>query len=169
MTNKQLYNLVFENFVQAKRELIKEGYRKESFENVDFNEVFNKTKSVMQEEKIKSLQRENEMLRKKLQKENVMRAAALGKQTDALGSETIWDFLTKVSAMAGSKTAKADIIANELEKNKEFTYKEDKEKFKYKYINFRKSGLNSVDATQKALDELKKQNTLTESKKRRRY
>jgi hypothetical protein len=348
MTNKQLYNLVFENFVQAKRELIKEGYRKESFKDVDFNEVFGRTKSVMQEEKIKSLKRENEMLKKKLQKEglfdmfgkkqqsqtqqrepkqvwlegltkvfgsnfvnqylskmddkslsdfykpinnlfleggggpifgalmdvlgrtdginfknlnqdelrplssqlmllnqfmnlfkiietkfgsmsntmitslyksnvtnptqkevlsqlvkkskesgkpisevlglistyakpnsqniqkeNVFRAAALGKQTDALGSETIWDFLTKVSAMAGSKTAKADIIANELEKNKEFTYKDDKEKFKYKYINFRKSGLNSVDATQKALDELKVQNKpqtpVMESKKRRKY
>lgn len=169
MTNKQLYNLVFENFVQAKRELLREGYTKKHLDEVDFNEIFDQTKKKMLEEKVKKLQRENEMLRKKLQKENVMRAAALGKQTDALGSETIWDFLTKVSAMAGSKTAKADIIANELEKNKEFTYKEDKEKFKYKYINFRKSGLNSVDATQKALDELKKQNTLAESKKRKRY
>jgi len=57
MTNKQLYNLVFENFIQAKRELIKEGYRKESFKEVDFNEVFKQTKHKMLEEKLKSLQR----------------------------------------------------------------------------------------------------------------
>jgi len=66
MTNKQLYNLVFENFVQAKRELIKEGYRKESLQEIDFNEVFSKTKNKMLEEKMKSLQRENEMLKKKV-------------------------------------------------------------------------------------------------------
>ena len=34
--NKQLYNIIFENFVQAKRELIKEGYRKASLDEVDF-------------------------------------------------------------------------------------------------------------------------------------
>jgi hypothetical protein len=66
MTNKQLYNLVFENFVQAKRELIKEGYRKESLQEIDFNEVFSKTKNKMLEEKMKSLQRENQMLKKKV-------------------------------------------------------------------------------------------------------
>ena len=67
MTNKQLYNLVFENFVQAKKELIREGYTKKINE-IDFNEVFNKTKQKLAEEKIKSLKRENEMLRNKLSK-----------------------------------------------------------------------------------------------------
>lgn len=65
MTNKQLYNLVFENFVQAKRELIREGYSKKINE-IDFNEVFDKTKHKLAEEKIKSLQRENKMLKEKL-------------------------------------------------------------------------------------------------------
>ena len=57
---------VFENFVQAKRELIKEGYRKDNLNNVDFNEIFEQTKKKMLEEKVKSLKRENEMLKEKL-------------------------------------------------------------------------------------------------------
>jgi len=70
MTNKQLYNLVFENFVQAKRELIKEGYRKASLDDVDFNEVFSQTKHKMLESKLQSLQRENEMLKRQLSESN---------------------------------------------------------------------------------------------------
>lgn len=66
MTNKQLYNLVFENFVQAKRELVREGYLKKDLNEVDFNEIFNKTKTEMQNKKIQSLQRENKMLKEKL-------------------------------------------------------------------------------------------------------
>jgi hypothetical protein len=66
MTNKQLYNLVFENFVQAKRELIGEGYTKKHLDEVDFNEIFDQTKKRMLEEKLKSLQKENKMLKEKL-------------------------------------------------------------------------------------------------------
>jgi hypothetical protein len=67
MTNKQLYNLVFENFVQAKRELLREGYiKREDLNEVDFNDIFEQTKKKMLEEKLKSLQRENEMLKEKL-------------------------------------------------------------------------------------------------------
>ena len=44
MTNKQLYNLVFENYVQAKKELIREGYLKNYLNQVDFNEIFDQTK-----------------------------------------------------------------------------------------------------------------------------
>jgi hypothetical protein len=66
MTNKQLYNLVFENYVQAKRELIREGYMKKHLDEVDFNEIFNKTKNQMLNEKLKSLKRENEMLKRKV-------------------------------------------------------------------------------------------------------
>ena len=86
MTNKQLYNLVFENFVQAKRELIKEGYRKKSLDEVDFNKVFSETKHKMLEEKVKSLQKENEMLKRKLYEKKSLReagtmsAAGMGKQ-----------------------------------------------------------------------------------------
>ena len=66
MTNKQLYNLVFENYVQAKRELLREGYQKKHLDEVDFNEIFDQTKKKMLEEKVKKLQRENTMLKEKL-------------------------------------------------------------------------------------------------------
>ena len=66
MTNKQLYNLVFENYVQAKRELLREGYTRKYLEEVDFNEIFSQTKGKIQEKKIEKLQRENEMLKEKL-------------------------------------------------------------------------------------------------------
>jgi hypothetical protein len=66
MTNKQLYNLVFENYVQAKRELLREGYTRKHLEEVDFNEIFSQTKGKIQEKKIEKLQRENEMLKEKL-------------------------------------------------------------------------------------------------------
>lgn len=173
MTNKQLYNLVFENFVHAKRELIKEGYTKKHLDEVDFNEIFGRTKSLMQEKKIESLKRENEMLKKQLSKKQglkeagSMRAAGMGKQTGGAGSESIWNFLTKVGAKLGSTTAKADVIADELEKNNQLN-SSDIDKFKFKYIRFKKSGLNDMQATEKALDELRMQN-LAESKKRKRY
>ena len=66
MTNKQLYNLVFENFVQAKRELIREGYSKRLVSEVDFNQIFEQSKHKLLEEKVKKLQRENQMLKEKL-------------------------------------------------------------------------------------------------------
>jgi len=80
MTNKQLYNLVFENFVQAKRELIREGYLKRNLDEVDFNEIFGQTKKKMLEEKLKSLQRENEMLKKELSKKQLRKEAVVGPQ-----------------------------------------------------------------------------------------
>jgi len=66
MTNKQLYNLVFENYVQAKRELIREGYSKKLVREVDFNQIFEQSKHKLLEEKVKKLQRENQMLKEKL-------------------------------------------------------------------------------------------------------
>jgi hypothetical protein len=67
MTNKELYNLVFENYIQAKRELIREGYLKtEESKNIDFNEIFSRTKGALAEKKIEKLQRENQMLKEKL-------------------------------------------------------------------------------------------------------
>jgi hypothetical protein len=66
MTNKQLYNLVFENYVQAKRELIREGYSKRLVSEVDFNQIFEQSKHKLLEEKVKKLQRENQILKEKL-------------------------------------------------------------------------------------------------------
>jgi hypothetical protein len=43
MTNKQLYNLVLENYIQAKKELIREGYlKREESNKIDFNEIFDR-------------------------------------------------------------------------------------------------------------------------------
>jgi hypothetical protein len=80
MTKKQLYNLVFENFVQAKRELIREGYLKKNLDEVDFNEIFDQTKKRMLEEKVKSLQRENEMLKSQLYKKQLKKESVVGSQ-----------------------------------------------------------------------------------------
>ncbi len=63
MTNKQLYNLIFENFVQAKRELIREGFQKNKLESVDFNQVFESAKKKILEKKVNSLMKENAMLK----------------------------------------------------------------------------------------------------------
>jgi len=103
--------------------LIKEGYRKNSLDEVDFNEVFSQTKHKMLEEKLKSLKRENKMLKNKLQKEGLMGSMGStgGYETGGVGSEGFWNFLTKVAAMAGNPTAKADIVANRLNKNGKLT------------------------------------------------
>ena len=90
MTNKQLYNLVFENYVQAKRELIREGYMKKHLDEVDFNEIFNKTKNQMLNEKLKSLKRENEMLKKKLQKEGLFDMFGKKQQTQQREPKQVW-------------------------------------------------------------------------------
>jgi hypothetical protein len=120
MTNKQLYNLVFENFVQAKRELIKEGYRKNSLDEVDFNKVFSETKHKMLEEKVKSLQRENQMLksqlykRKGLKEAGSMSAAGMGKQG---GSRLLDKSFRKVGKFFGNPTDKLNDVALELGKD----------------------------------------------------
>lgn len=120
MTNKQLYNLVFENFVQAKKELFKEGYTKRHLDNVDFNEIFDQTKKKMLEEKLKSLQKENEMLRRQLGKQKSlkeagsMRAAGMGKQG---GSKLLDKSFRKIGKFFGNPMDKLTDVAMELNKN----------------------------------------------------
>jgi thymidylate synthase ThyX len=67
MKEREFKKLVFENFVQAKKELIREGYIKKT-DNLNFEDVFNETKKKVLEERVKSLQRENQMLKKQLSK-----------------------------------------------------------------------------------------------------
>ena len=185
MTNKQLYNLVFENFVQAKRELIREGYRKGNLDEVDFNEVFDKTKHKLAEEKIKSLQRENEMLKSKLSERRglkeagTMSAAGMGRQGDGAGSEGLWNALTNVFARVGVKTAMIDVVLDKLkaidsQKTDKYsniknilTDSNDMSKFEIKLKKYLNSGNNLFASIRKALDELKTQSTLAESKRRR--
>lgn len=170
MTNKQLYNLVFENFVQAKRELFKEGYTKKHLDEVDFNDIFENTKKKMLEEKVKSLQKENEMLKKKLQKESLMGSMGStgGYETGGAGSETVWNFLTKAAAKLNlSRTA---ILDDEIKSLLDSgTIDDDAADIIILKI---KNGINNGSITRgnirNAIKKLIPQ-TLAESKKRRRY
>ncbi len=177
MTNKQLYNIVFERFVQAKKELIREGYRKTSLDEVDFNEVFNKTKHQLREAKIQSLMRENQMLRRKLKEglkqESISDAAGQGAayQGNAPGSETLWKGISNMMSPF-SVTAMADKVVRQLVKQNILQDNDDISKFKIKYIGFRKKGLKNDEAIGKAMSELEAQNaptsqTLAENRRRR--
>jgi hypothetical protein len=119
MTNKQLYNLVFENFVQAKRELIREGYLKRNLDEVDFNEIFGQTKKKMLEEKLKSLQRENEMLKKELSKKQLRKEAVVGPQggKGSGGSRILDKGFRKIGKFFGNPMDKLTDVAMELNKN----------------------------------------------------
>jgi hypothetical protein len=167
MTNKELYNIVFEKFVQAKKELIREGYHKHSVNDVDFNEVFNKTKHQLQEAKIQSLQRENQMLKRKLQ-ESMYSAAGQGSQFQGggAGSKTFGKLMTKGAAALGDVDAKADVITDRM-MEKGMISGDDVSKFTIKVKGFLKSGMNASEAAKKAMGELKAQ-TLAESKRRRK-
>jgi thymidylate synthase ThyX len=73
MKEREFKKLVFENFVQAKKELIREGYIKRS-DNLNFEDVFSETKKRVLEERVKSLQRENEMLKKQIKRKGLREA-----------------------------------------------------------------------------------------------
>jgi hypothetical protein len=174
MTNKQLYNLVFENYLQAKKELIREGYLKTDLNEVDFNEIFDQTKKKMLEEKVKSLQRENEMLKNQLAKKKglkeagSMSAAGQGSQFQGggAGSETVGNWMTK-AASPFSKTAKADLITDRMIEKGALSGSDDISKFRIKVTGYLKSGLSVSEAARKALSELKAQTSLAENKRRR--
>lgn len=122
MTNKQLYNLVFENFVQAKRELLREGYTKKHLDEVDFNEIFDQTKKKMLEEKVKKLQRENEMLKQKLAKKQGLKEAgsmsAAGQGGAYQGGSRLLDKgFRKVGKFFGNPMDKLTDVAIQLNKN----------------------------------------------------
>jgi hypothetical protein len=120
MTNKQLYNIIFENFIQAKRELIREGYlKKEESNKIDFNEIFDKTKGEMQKKKIEKLQRENQMLREKLSQKQLKKEAVVGPQggMGSGGSRLIDKPLRKLGKFFGNPTDKLTDVAMQLNKN----------------------------------------------------
>jgi hypothetical protein len=124
MTNKQLYNLVFENFVQAKKELIREGYLKRNLDEVDFNEIFDQTKKRMLEEKVKKLQRENEMLKSQLAKKKGLREAgsmsAAGQGAAGQGGSRLLDkSFRKIGKFFGNPMDKLTDVAEQLGKDSE--------------------------------------------------
>ena len=132
MTNKQLYNLVFENFVQAKRELIREGYLKKNLDEVDFNEIFDQTKKRMLEEKVKSLQRENEMLKRQLGKKQFKNEGIISGQAGK-GSSGSYRMINtgfrKIGKFFGNPIDKLNDVAMQLNKDSE------KYRFLLKYIS----------------------------------
>jgi hypothetical protein len=123
MKEREFKKLVFENFVQAKKELIREGYIKRS-DNLNFEDVFSETKKRVLEERVKSLQRENEMLKKQLkgkglQEAGTMSAAGMGKQG---GSKLIDKPLRKLGKFFGNATDSLTDVAMQLNKNyKDYT------------------------------------------------
>jgi len=172
MTNKQLYNIVFERFVQAKKELIREGYRKTSLDKVDFNEVFSKTKHQLQEAKIQSLMRENEMLRRKVY-ESSYRAAGMGNQTGGAGSKGFGRFMNKMGAdVFKHKGSIATIEAEKLDKvfdKMAMEYNTSKQglvdAFEIKMIENLENGMSKNEAIKSAMADMG--GTLAESRRRR--
>jgi hypothetical protein len=175
MTNKQLYNLVFENFVQAKRELIREGYSKKINE-IDFNEVFDKAKHKLAEEKIKSLKRENEMLKGKLSKMKSLKEGIVDTQ-GGLGSGNsklmnwLFDLIDKGLAARGNKDAILTVIVDGLIKKGKLSDGLEASTFARNLA----PKLGRMPMTQAILVALREtgvrggDETLSESKKRRRY
>ena len=181
MTNKQLYNLVFENFVQAKKELIREGYFKKNLDEVDFNEIFDQTKKRMLEEKVKSLQRENEMLKIKLAKKQLTKENLLGNtgnfETGGAGTETVGTGMDRIGAFFKDKGSIAILATKELDKAKFFDRMMDRypntskkgliDAFKFTMVTNLKNGMSKDEAKRKAMADM--DNTLTENRRRRRY
>ena len=123
MKEREFKKLVFENFVQAKKELIREGYLKRT-DNLNFEDVFSETKKKVLEEKVKSLQRENQMLKSKLSQRRglkeagTMSAAGMGKQG---GLDWFNKTFRDVSSMPKDKLAKVAIKLGINLKGREFS------------------------------------------------
>jgi hypothetical protein len=175
MTNKQLYNIVFERFIQAKKELIREGYHKTSVDKVDFNEVFNGTKHALQEAKIKSLMRENQMLKKKLKQEGLLgnMSGTGGSETGGFGSKTVGNFMNKVGAdVFKHKGSIATIEAEKLDKvfdKMAMEYNTSKQglvdAFEIKMIRNLENGMSKNEAIKSAMADMG--GTLAESRRRK--
>ncbi len=174
MTNKQLYNLVFENFVQAKRELFKEGYTKKHLDEVDFNQIFEQTKKKMLEEKVKSLQRENEMLKGKLSKIKSLKEGIVDTQ-GGLGSgnsklmDWLFDLIDKGLAAGGNRDSLLSVIEKGLIKSGKLSDGLEASVFTRNLA----PKLGRMSLTKAVLEALRETGvrgeTLNESKKRRRY
>ena len=123
MKEREFKKLVFENFVQAKKELIREGYIKKT-DNLNFEDVFNETKKKVLEERVKSLQRENQMLKSKLSQKQIRKEGIVsgsgGKGSS--GSRLIDKPLRKLGKFFGNATDSLTDVAMQLNKNyKDYT------------------------------------------------
>jgi hypothetical protein len=190
MTNKQLYNLVFENYIQAKRELIREGYLKtEESKNIDFNEIFSRTKGAMQEKKIEKLQRENQMLKEKLSQKQIRKESIVSGQggvgsSGGAGTQGFGNLMNRVGASVfKDKGSMAELAANELVNSKDSSGSSFFDRmmdiyprtgkaglislFKIKMTSNLKNGMSKDEAKRKAMADM--DDTLVENRRRRRY
>jgi hypothetical protein len=183
MKEREFKKLVFENFVQAKKELIREGYIKRS-DNLNFEDVFSETKKRVLEERVKSLQRENEMLKnqlkgKGLQEAGSMSAAGQGGafQGNAPGSKEVGTGMDKIGAFFKDKGSIATLATKELDKAKFFDRMMDRypntskkgliDAFRFTMVTNLKNGMSKDEAKRKAMADM--DNTLAENRRRRRY
>ena len=106
-----------------------------------------------------------------IQKESLMGSMGStgGYETGGAGSEGFWNFLTKIGAMAGSLTAKADIVTNRLIKSGKLTSL-DSDRFRMNLINNLKQNIDFEEAVLSSLRKVGARNSvMAESKKRRKY
>jgi hypothetical protein len=195
MTNKQLYNLVLENYIQAKKELIREGYlKREESNKIDFNEIFDRTKGEIQKKKIEKLQRENQMLREKLSQRRGLEEAGVSNPTGygEFGHKGLDSTFGFMGNLFRNPTDRLNTVSSKIFNIKKGTL--DFDELEGKLYDFIKSGkLNSSEKIEKAirlvqkLDKLRPSNyesvltdgieaisqptsqTLAENRRRRRY
>lgn len=178
MKEREFKKLVFENFVQAKKELIREGYIKKT-DNLNFEDVFNETKKKVLEERVKSLQRENQMLKKQLSKkrgleEDDSSGAKLGAKFQQ-GSDVmdwLFDFIDNVLAKYGNMGSKISVIKRAMKAKKVIESDRDLNQFGMKLQTKLEDGLSMKKAIFSSLREMgirtPEPQTLSESRRRRR-
>jgi len=173
MKEREFKKLVFENFVQAKKELIREGYLKKN-ENLNFEDVFSETKKRVLEERVKSLQRENQMLKKQmgLQEAGVSNPTGYGERgSDAM--DGVFDFIDNVLAKYGNTGSKISVIKRAMKAKKVIESDRDLEQFGLILQRKMKEGFPMKKAILSALRQMGIRNpepkTLAENRRRRGY
>jgi len=174
MKEREFKKLVFENFVQAKKELIREGYIKRS-DNLNFEDVFSETKKRVLEERVKSLQRENQMLRGKLKQEGLLggMSGTGGSETGSDAMDGVFDFIDNVLAKYGNTGSKISVIKRAMKAKKVIESDRDLEQFGVILQNKMKEGFPMKKAILSALRQMgirtPEPQTLAENRRRRRY
>jgi hypothetical protein len=177
MKEREFKKLVFENFVQAKKELIREGYIKRS-DNLNFEDVFSETKKRVLEERVKSLQKENQMLKKQLRGKGLEEGedSSGGKlgakfQQGSKGLDWLFDFIDNVLAKYGNMGSKISVIKRTMKAKKVIESDRDLNQFGMKLQTKLEDGLPMKKAILSALRQMgirtPEIQTLAENRRRR--
>jgi hypothetical protein len=178
MKEREFKKLVFENFVQAKKELIREGYIKRS-DNLNFEDVFSETKKRVLEERVKSLQRENQMLKKQIKRKGLREAgedSSGGKlgakfQQGSKALDGVFDFIDDVLAKYGNMGSKISVIKRAMKAKKVIESDRDLNQFGMKLQTKLEDGLPMKKAILSALRQMgirtPEIQTLAENRRRR--